>query len=145
MHFRGTVEFAAAQTAVWQALTTPQIVSQCTPRLQGWSMLDKETQFHLQFVWGSGRSTIHIPILLDWQTITPPSYLQWQAQAKMGNTILPLQGDFHLNRADTGQTCLNFTAHLEPPNKLLEQMLQTSAPKLINSFFSCLKKTAEAV
>ncbi|WP_420629989.1 SRPBCC domain-containing protein [Candidatus Leptofilum sp.] len=145
MEFRGDVTFAATQTAVWHTLTTPQLVGQCTPRLQGWSPLETDTQFQLKFCWGSGKSTVIIPVLLIWQTITPPTYLQWIGEAKMGSTAVPIQGDFTLNSAQTNQTILTFTAQLNPPNKLLAQMIQTTAPRLIQSFFHCLKTAAETV
>ena len=145
MEFRCTVAFAAAQTAVWHTLTTPELVSQCTPRLQGWQVLETETQFQLQFSWGNGSSTILIPLLLTWQTVTPPTYLQWHGQAQMGSKAIPVHGDFHLTSTETGQTTLVFSAQFTPPNKLLGQMIQTTAPRLIDSFFVCLKKTAEAV
>ncbi len=145
MEYQGIVAVAAAQTAVWHTLTTPTIVSQCTPRLQGWSTLEAETRFHLQFIWGRDNSTVIIPLLLTWQTVTPPTYLQWQCQAHMGSTAIPLQGDFHLRATDTTQTNLTFSAHLAPPNKFIGQLIQNTAPRLIEHFFNCLKKTAEAV
>ncbi|WP_420645396.1 SRPBCC domain-containing protein [Candidatus Leptofilum sp.] len=145
MEFRGNVTFAATQTAVWQTLTTPELVGQCTPRLQGWSPLETNTQFQLQFCWGSGKSTVIIPVLLIWQTVTPPTYLQWTGEAQMGSTAVPIQGDFSLQSTPASQTTLTFTAQLNPPNKLLAQMIQTTAPRLIESFFHCLKTTTEAV
>lgn len=145
MEFRCTVAFAAAQTAVWHTLTTPELVSQCTPRLQGWTALQTETQFQLQFSWGNGGSNIIIPLLLTWQTVTPPTYLQWHGQAHVGSTAVTVQGDFQLSSPETGQTNLVFSAQVAPPNKLLGQMIQTTAPRLIDGFFTCLKKTAEAV
>lgn len=145
MEFQGSVAVAAAQTAVWHTLTTPTIVSQCTPRLQGWAALEAETQFQLQFIWGRGSSTVIIPLLLTWQTVTPPTYLQWQGKAQMGGTAVPLQGDFHLSAMQGPQTNLTFSAQLTPPNKFVGQMIQNTAPRLIKHFFNCLKKTAEAV
>ncbi|MCA9942053.1 MAG: hypothetical protein H6656_14370 [Ardenticatenaceae bacterium] len=146
MEFRGTVAFAAAQTAVWHTLTTPILVSQCTPRLTGWAALETENiQFQLHLAWGNGRNTILIPMLLTWETVTPPTHLQWHAQAQMGRTTIPLQGDFHLSPASSNQTNLAFSAQLTPPNKLLGQMIHTAAPRLIDSFFRCLKSNAEAV
>ena len=145
MQFRGTVEFNAPQTAVWYSLTTPDIVSQCTPRLTGWSQLATDTQFQLQFAWGSGNSTITIPLLLTWQTVDPPTYLQWNGHAQMGSTPIPIDGIFQLTSPMPNQTTLTFSTQFDPPNKLLNQMIQTTAPRLIDSFFSCLKKTAEAV
>ena len=145
MEFQGSVVIAAPQTAVWHTLTTPHLVGQCTPRLQGWSALEANKQFQLQFCWGSGSSTIVIPLLLTWQTVTPPTYLQWHGEAQMGNTAVPLQGNFHLNSSTNQHTTLAFSAHITPHNKLLVQMIQTTAPRLIESFFHCLKKTAEAV
>jgi len=145
MEFQGIVAVAAAQTAVWHTLTTPTIVSQCTPRLQGWTTLEAETQFHLQFTWGRGSSTVIIPLVLTWQTVAPPTYLQWYCLAHMGSTAVPLQGDFHLNNIGSTQTNLAFSAQLTPPNKFTGQMIQNAAPKLIEQFFKCLKKTAEAV
>jgi carbon monoxide dehydrogenase subunit G len=144
MEFRGTVAFAAGQTAVWHTLTTPTVVSQCTPRLQGWSALETNTQFQLQFSWGNKR-TITIPLLLTWQTVTPPTYLQWHGEAHMGNTAVPLHGHFKLNSTENNQTTLLFFAQMTPPNKILAQMVQSTAPRLIESFFRCLKSTAEAV
>ncbi len=145
MEFHGTVIFAATQTAVWHTLTTPSLVSQCTPRLQGWIALEPNTQFQLQFAYGRGSSTVNIPLVLTWQTITPPAYLQWQAQAQMGGTAVPLQGDFHLQATDARQTDLTFSAKLFPPNKFIGKMIQNTAPQLIKQFFNCLKKAAEAV
>jgi len=145
MEFQGTVAVAAAQTAVWHTLTTPTIVSQCTPRLQGWAALETGTQFQLQFIWGRGNSTVVIPLLLTWQTVTPPTYLQWQGKAQMGGTAIPLQGDFHLSGTDAAQTHLTFSAQFAPPNKFVGQMIQNAAPRLIEHFFNCFKKTAEAV
>ncbi|MEZ4593640.1 MAG: SRPBCC domain-containing protein [Chloroflexota bacterium] len=136
---------AAAQTAVWHTLTNPHLISQCTPRLQGWTALETNTQFQLHFCWGSGSSTIAIPLLLTWQTVTPPTYLQWHGEAQMGHTAVPLQGTFRLNSSTAQHTTLAFSAHITPHNKLLAQMIQTTAPRLIESFFNCLKKTAEAV
>ena len=145
MQFRGTVVFAAPQTAVWHSLTTPGIVSQCTPRLTGWSQLATNTQFQLQFAWGQGKSTVTIPLLLTWQTVTPPTHLQWHGQAQLGSTAMPAAGTFQLNSGATNQTTLTFTAQFDPPNKILQQMIQTTAPRLLDSFFSCLKRTVEAV
>ncbi|MBK7894080.1 MAG: SRPBCC domain-containing protein [Candidatus Promineifilaceae bacterium] len=145
MEFQGTVSVAAAQTAVWHTLTTPHLVSQCTPRLQGWTALEANTRFQLQFCWGSGKSTVFIPVLLTWQTVTPPTYLHWQGEAQLGNTAVPMQGDFSLKSTPTNQTTLTFSAQITPHNKLLTQMIQTTAPRLIESFFHCLKKTAESV
>lgn len=147
MKFEGTVAFAAAQTAVWHILTTPTLVSQCTPRLEGWTPLENNKQFQLQFCWGSGSSTIHIPFLLTWQIVTPPDYLKWHGEIKMGETAVPVQGYFQLcnnNEDPAKQTTLTFSADISPHNKLLAQMIQTTLPRLMNSFFHCLKKTAEA-
>lgn len=145
MQFQGTVNIAAKQTAVWHILTTPTIISQCAPRLQQWKMLDNNSQFQLQFAWGSGRKIILIPLQLTWQSSTPPNQLRWQANAQMGSTILPLNGEFNLTSRSPQATVLAFTAKMEPTNKLLQQMIQTTAPRLIDSFFHCIKKTAEAV
>lgn len=145
MEFQGTVAFAAAQTAVWHTLTTPTIVSQCTPRLQGWTTLEADTKFQLQFIWGKRNSAVIIPLILTWQTVSPPTYLQWHCQAQMGGTTVPLQGDFHLNAAGTRQTKLAFSAQLTLPNRFIGQMIQNTAPRLIEDFFNCLKKSAEAV
>ena len=86
-----------------------------------------------------------IPILLTWQTVTPPAYLQWHCRAHMGSTAVPIQGDFHLNADGSTRTNLTFSALLIPPNKFLGHMIQNTAPQLIEQFFNCLKKTAEAV
>lgn len=145
MEFQGNVAFAASQTAVWHTLTTPNLVGQCTPRLHGWSPLQSDTQFQLQFSWGSGKSIVLIPVRLTWQTVTPPTFLQWTGEAMMGNTAVPIQGEFSLFSLQANQTTLTFTAQVNPPNKLLAQMVQTTAPRLIESFFHCLKATAEAV
>jgi carbon monoxide dehydrogenase subunit G len=145
MKFRGTVAVAAAQTTVWHTLTTPTLVSQCTPRLQGWAALETDAQFQLQFIWGRGSSSVLIPLVLIWQTVTPPTYLQWQGQAQMGSTAVPLQGDFHLSTTGSLQTNLAFSAQLNPPNKFIGKMIQNTAPRLIEHFFNCFKKTAEAV
>jgi carbon monoxide dehydrogenase subunit G len=145
MEFRGSVAVAAAQTAVWHTLTTPTLVSQCTPRLQGWAALETDAQFQLQFTWGRGNSSVLIPLVLIWQTVTPPTYLQWQGQAQMGSTAVPLQGDFHLSTTGSLQTNLAFSAQLNPPNKFIGKMIQNTAPRLIEHFFNCFKKTAEAV
>jgi carbon monoxide dehydrogenase subunit G len=145
MEFQGTVAFAAEQTAVWYTLTTPTIVSQCAPYLKGWSASETNTQFQLQLTWGNGNNTFIIPLLLTWQTVTPPIHLQWHGQAQMGSAIIPLQGDFYLVASGSSQTNLTFSAMLTPPNKLLGQMIQSAAPRLIEGFFRCLKKTAEAV
>ncbi len=145
MEYQGTVTFAAAQTAVWHTLTTPAIVSQCTPRLQGWSALETNTQFRLQFTWGRGNSTVIIPLLLTWQTVIPPTHLQWHCLAYMGSTTVPLQGDFHLTADGPTQTNLVFSAHLTPPNKFVAHLIQSTVPELIEHFFNCLKKTAEVV
>ncbi len=148
MKFEGTVAFAAAQTAVWHTLTTPTLVSQCTPRLQGWTPLKPKKQFQLQFSWGSGNSRIHIPLLLTWQTVTPPDYLKWHGEVKMGETAVPIHGHFQLcsNHDDPAkQTILTFSANILPNNKLMAQMIHTTLPRMMDSFFHCLKKTAEAV
>ena len=148
MKFQGTVAFAAPQTAVWHTLTTPDLVSQCTPRLQGWTPLEPDKRFQLHFCWGSGNSTINIPLLLTWQTVTPPDYLQWHGEVKMGETAVPVYGHFQLcNHSDdpARQTTLTFSADISPKNKLLAQMVQTTLPRMMDSFFRCLKKTAETV
>jgi carbon monoxide dehydrogenase subunit G len=144
MEFHGSVTFLTAQTAVWHTLTTPDLISQCTPRLQGWAMLATNAQFQLLFSWGSNSKVI-IPLLLTWQTVTPPTYLQWQAEAQMGNTAVPMHGHFELDSTANNQTTLAFFAEITPPNKILAQMIQTTAPRLIDSFFHCLKNSAEAV
>jgi carbon monoxide dehydrogenase subunit G len=145
MQLRGTVNFAAEQTAVWHSLTTPAIVSQCAPRLHRWQTLDTNNQFQLQFAWGSDSNTLLIPLRLTWQTVTPPSLLQWQADAKMGSTPLQFIGEFCLASPNPRATTLTFTVEISPQNKLLQQMIQSTAPRLIDTFFSCLKKTTEAV
>lgn len=145
MRFQGTVAFAAAQTAVWQTLTTPTLVSQCTPRLTGWSELAPNTQFQLQFSWGSGSSSVNIPLRLTWQTVTPPTHLEWLGEAQMGSTILLINGKFHLSNPLPHNTILDFAAELDPTNKLLQQMIQNTAPRLIENFFQCLKLKVEAV
>ena len=145
MEFQGTVAFAAAQTAVWHALTTPTLVSQCTPRLQGWSTLQTETQYQLQFTWGRGSSAVIIPLLLIWQTVTPPTYLKWQGQAQMGSTAVPLRGDFRLSTTGHLQTNLAFFAQLAPPNKIISKTIQNTAPRLIANLLNKKKKTAEVV
>jgi carbon monoxide dehydrogenase subunit G len=145
MEFQGNVAFDAAQTAVWHTLTTPAIVSQCTPRLKGWVALEANTKFQLHLTWGSGSTPVIIPLLLIWQTVTPPSYLQWHGQAQLGSATIPLHGNFHLSKSGSSQTNLAFSAQLSPPNKLLSQMIQTAAPRLIDTFFRCLKTTVEAV
>jgi carbon monoxide dehydrogenase subunit G len=145
MQFRGTVNFAATQTAVWHILTTPNIVSQCAPYISDWTALGSNSQFQLQFTWGSSDNSIIIPLRLTWQTVTPPSLLFWQAEAKMGSTTLLLTGEFRLHMPTSQATILNFTAEIYPPNKLLQQMIQNRAPRFIDNFFSCIKKTAEAI
>ncbi len=146
MQFRGTVNFAAKQTAVWHALTTPHIVSQCAPNLSDWTALETNNQFQLQFSWGSNDNTITIPLLLTWHTVAPPSHLQWQATAQMGSSTLLFTGEFRLHMSTPQATILEFTAELDSStNKLLQQMIQNRVPRLIDNFFSCLKKTAEAI
>lgn len=145
MEFRGSVEIAAEQTAVWQTLTTPTIISQCTPRLSSWVSLEAENKFQLNFTWGSGKSVITIPLRLSWQSVIPPTTLTWQGQAFMGSTAVPLNGSFHLTTSVKNQTNLTFQTQITPPNKLLAQMIQNTAPPLIQKFLSCLKETAQAV
>jgi len=145
MQFQGTVNIAAKQTAVWHILTTPAIVSQCAPRLHSWQILDTNRQFQLQFAWGSGSNTILVPLQLTWQTITPPSLLTWQADVKMGSTTLLFTGEFRLTSPTPQVTTLTFAVNMPPQNKLLQQMIQTAVPRFIDTFFSCIKKTAEAV
>ena len=145
MQFQGTIQFAARQTAVWHTLITPTLVSQCTPHLKSWSELSTNNQYHLQFSWGSGSSGVSIPLLLTWQTVIPPNQLQWQGEAQMGSALILINGSFHLSAPTPTATTLAFTAELDAPNKLLQQMLQTTAPRLLENFFRCLKTNAEAV
>jgi carbon monoxide dehydrogenase subunit G len=145
MQFQGTVQFAVGQTAVWHTLTTPTLVSQCTPHLKSWSELSTNNQFQLQFSWGSGSSSVIIPLLLTWQTIIPPNRLQWQGEAQMGSTVILINGNFHLSAPTPTTTTLAFAAELDAPNKLFQQMLQTTAPRLLENFFRCLKTNIEAV
>lgn len=145
MQFQGTIHITAAQTAVWHTLTNPTIVSQCTPRLKNWKILQTDSQFQLHFAWGSGKSIVLVPLLLTWQTVAPPTHLQWQGQAQMGSTTIPLNGEFYLASPRPTQTDLTFTAEVHTTNKLLAQLVQTSAPPLFESFFNCLKQITEAV
>ena len=145
MQFQGTINFAAGQTAVWHTLTNPHIVSRCTPHLTGWAELPSNTQFHLQFTWGSGSSRVTIPLLLTWQTMKPPTLLEWQSEAQIGSTFLVMNGRFHLNATTPTTTRVAFAAELEPPNKMLQQVIQSTAPRLLDNFFRCLKTSAEAV
>lgn len=145
MQFQGTINFAAGQTAVWHTLTDPHVVSRCTPHLTGWAELPSNTQFQLQFTWGSGSSRVHIPLLLTWQTMTPPTFLEWQSEALIGSTSLLMNGRFHLNATTPTTTQLTFAAELAPPNKVLQQVIQSAAPRLLDNFFRCLKMSAEAV
>ncbi|MCC6605937.1 MAG: hypothetical protein IT327_22205 [Anaerolineae bacterium] len=145
MQFQGTIQFAAGQTAVWHTLTNPHIVSRCTPHLTGWAELPTNSQFQLQFTWGSGSSRVHIPLLLTWQNMTPPSLLEWCSEAQIGSTCLLMNGRFHLNATTPTTTQLTFAAELDPPNKMLRQVIQSTAPRLLDNFFRCLKMSAEAV
>ena len=145
MQFQGTINFAAGQTAVWQTLTDPHAVSRCTPNLTNWTELPSNTQFQLQFTWGNSSSRVNIPLLLTWQTITPPSFLEWQSEALIGSTCLLINGRFHLNPTTPTSTQLDFIAELDPPNKMLQQVIQSAAPRLLDNCFRCLKTSAEAV
>jgi carbon monoxide dehydrogenase subunit G len=139
----GAVHFNTSTAQIWRFFTTPAWLSNCLPGLTAWEVIEPDKKFHLRLLWGAGDNTagFQIPVLLEWTELVPPWWMSLNAHAMFGGVPIPGAGSFRLTPLAATQTELDFSAEFTPPNKMLDQLIRTAAPKLIDTFFHCCKET----
>jgi carbon monoxide dehydrogenase subunit G len=144
MRFEGAVHVNTAQQQVWQFLMNPQKLSLCTPGVESWRTCSdkKQVEIILLHQLGSNRQ-IRIPIQITWQTIEPIHAATLRFETNFGNQTITALGDMALQPDSTDKTTLDFTLIFDAENNILLQLINNSAPKVIEQFFKCLKSTLE--
>lgn len=140
MQITGAVEFQAAPQAVWRQLVDPQALSQCTPGLATWEAVEPNKQFMVQLHWMVDRKNrLQFPATITWETLRPPALLVLSLEAQIGGQPVTAAGTIALKERTPADTLLEFTVEVEPPNKMLAQMMAGLAPRFIDGFFKCFK------
>lgn len=157
MHVSATVPLPASPERIFALLVNPQSASACVPGLNRWQPLELPNHFRLWLDWRAhlpastfraqiadgpdwNQASAGVPILLVWETVTPPSHLAISAQVEWRDTAVPLNGVVDLTPTGPATTDLTFRLDLHTTNKLLMQMAANIIPKTADAFFTCLSK-----
>jgi carbon monoxide dehydrogenase subunit G len=150
MNLSGTVPFTAPQTAVWQSLTSPEQLCGCLPGLLDWQIVDPH-HFQLQIAWPFGPPVIHdqgglkpIPVTIRWTQLLPPTQLDTTAVFHLNKQqSVEINGRFTLTPLSPHTSELHFQAQITSPNPFIDQLIRSLTPRLIDSYFACLKQTVD--
>ena len=141
MKLSGSVTFPTARHHVWNILTDPDKLSRCMPGLDKWELLQADQTFHLTINWGNSKHPVHIPVELRWTESTPPQWLKMSGHAFKGNATIHATGEINLLALNHQETEAQFTAVFTTANKIWAQIIRSNAPKVIDTFFHCLKQS----
>lgn len=138
MHIAATVPLPATPERIWSLLIDPEAASVCVPGLRQWEALDTGHRYQLWLNWRDAPEGV--PILLTWESMTPPHQFTIRAEVAWKQTAVPVTGIIDLIATSPLTTDLTFRLDLHTTNKLLMQMAANIVPKTADAFFTCFKK-----
>ncbi|MCB8967425.1 MAG: SRPBCC family protein [Chloroflexota bacterium] len=136
----------AAETAVWQILTDPQVTSTCMPGLVEWEILEPARRFRIVVAWGESGNNgggLRIPAIIEWTELIPPTQLCINIRLFLGNNTLDIAGTAQLQEIENGQTRLEISSSFDAPTPVMAQMVRNALAKILKPFFHCLRNQAE--
>ncbi len=141
MKISGESLINAPIATVWQTLADPQQISQCMPGLSGWEIIEPDKQFKLFVIWGEDEAPrLRVPITLTWAEVDEPRYMFLTSAILVGTAVTNATGTLNLKPATLTQTTIHFTATIDAPNQMVDQIARTLAPTIANTFFKNLQK-----
>lgn len=139
MNISGVVPFPVPAMVVWRLLTNPEQLCDCMPGLQAWRPLS-DHHFELDLVWQFGSNGQKpIPVTIQWTRLDPPVTLETTALLTLNRQPIDIDGRFTLSATSAPETELHFTITVNSPNPFIDQLARSLAPRLIDSYFVCLK------
>lgn len=140
MRITGSVEFQTSPQAVWEQLVKPQALSQCTPGLATWEMVEPDKTFRVLLYWMLDRKNrIQIPMTIVWERLEPPQHMALRVEALAGDQPILATGTLTLTPQAPADTVLAFAVEITPANKMIAQLITGLAPRFIDGFFKCFK------
>jgi hypothetical protein len=139
MNISGVVPFIAPAAAVWQLLTTPEQLCGCMPGLQAWRPVT-DHHFELDLTWQFGpNGQKPIPVTITWTRLHPPTELETTAVIIFNRLPIHIDGRLTLNATSPVGSEVYFNITVNSPNAFIDQLARSLAPRLIDSYFACLK------
>ena len=139
--FNGQVDFQHDIAAVWQFITEPEQVSDCTPGLTDWREIEPQKMYDLWFLWLTPAQTkLIFPTKLSWKLLDPPNKFCFSAITKpKAFGKIQIDGEIILSEKEKADTMLEFTAVVQTTNPFINQLIKNVLPKQIDQFFQCVK------
>ena len=145
MKISGESTIQAPNTTVWQILADPQSISQCMPGLSSWEIIEPDKQFQLFVIWGQDDAPrLKVPITLTWTEVDEPRYMLLTGAISVGTAVTNATGSLTLSPTTPTQTTIQFTATIDAPNPMVDQIARTLAPTIAKTFFKNLQKVNSA-
>ncbi len=143
MKISGESSIQAPIETVWQTLTDPEQLSQCMPGLSNWEIVEPQKRFNLYVLWGQDDAPrLKVPITLEWTEMEMPTYMLLTGTILVGTAVTETTGTLHLTATTPHQTNIQFTASVDAPNQMIDQLARSLAPTIANTFFKNLQKAA---
>ena len=141
MNISGESTINASIDAVWDILTNPGKISNCMPGLSSWEIIEPDKRFELFVIWGDEDTPrLKVPITLEWTEFDRPTYIQLTGDILVGTVITQTTGELNLSATTRTVTTIQFTAVVDAPNQMVDQMARTLAPTIANTFFKRLQQ-----
>ena len=141
MKISGESSIQAPIAIVWQTLTNPEQLSQCMPGLSKWEMIEPQKRFKLYIIWGQDDAPrLKVPVTLEWTELESPTYMLLTATILVGTAVTETTGTLNLTPTTPRQTNIQFTATVNAPNQMIDQLARSLAPTIANTFFKNLQK-----
>lgn len=145
VNISGESTIQASIEDVWAILINPQKISNCMPGLSSWEIIESEKRFQLFIIWGEDDAPrLKVPITLEWKEITEPTFMLLSGDILVGTAVTETTGELNLTATTPTTTTIQFTAVVDPPNQMIDQMARTLAPTIANTFFKRLQQLVQS-
>ncbi len=143
MKISGESIIQAPIATVWDILIDPQQISACMPGLSSWEMIEPQKKFQLFIIWGEDDAPrLKVPITLEWTKADKPTYICLTGDITVATAVTETSGELILIETTPYETTIQFTAGINAPNQMIDQMARTLAPTIANTFFKRLQQIA---
>ncbi|HSH01673.1 MAG TPA: SRPBCC family protein [Anaerolineae bacterium] len=134
---------------VWHQLTSPSVVTACTPGIISWEEQLPQEQFLVngRIVIADNGPQWAVQALIHWYEQHPPTQLKLRSHITVMKQQIEMDGRMNLTANSDTQSSLAFflTIHLplEATARLFRPIIAQQMPPFLQSFFRCLKNKAE--
>jgi carbon monoxide dehydrogenase subunit G len=146
MEFSGTQTIAVPIAEVWTFLSDVNKVAPCAPGFQSLEELGPE---HWKAIVSIGVGPVKAKFQLDVTRpeMREPELMVVKARGKAPGSAVELQGDMHLSAVSENETQMDWHANVMVGGTLASvgaRLMNSTAEKLTEQFFACLKSKLQA-